>query len=154
MTAELVGDDGRRLALAPLGYEHVDREHSLTGTDQHEAWLSIRLEATDGKRSWSATAPFATDVELRGVVRWLRGLGTGNLGTAEIEFLEPCLKLRAQWQSGQIQLEARMFLELDPESPGYLDEDGGARVWIETTLNDIERFAEQLNASLRPFPEA
>jgi len=151
VAAKLVYGD-RSLSLTPLDYEFADKTKSLVGVGEAH-WLSIKVQAADGAERWERIDPCFSDVELHGLVRWLRSLESGNSGRSTFEGIEPSLQFSAQWMSDQVQFEARFCLELHPsglEGSGTSDQ---KVIWMELPRTAIEEFADCLADELRPFPD-
>ena len=144
---------GRLIALTPIGYQFGDPVRADVGTGNSK-WLNIRVEASDGSRSWERVDACFSDWEMFGLVRWLRGVGSSQYGEATFEGLEPSLQFNAVWSDGLIHLSSEFRLEMHPDwSREARPLDVTVVRFLELTRSDLDRFADEIAADLRRFPE-
>jgi hypothetical protein len=79
----LTGQNGHRLELELLGYQFPTIEDDEWGSN----WLNIRVSATNGQGSWSATDPSMGTVDVAKVGRFGGGCGRRSLDEPSEEFL-------------------------------------------------------------------
>ncbi len=151
MTARLEPEN-RYLILTPLDYQNGNPINAEVGVGDAK-WLDIRVEASDGSRSWVRVEPCFSDIELHDLVRWLRALGSGDSGDASFEGIEPSLQFKAIWGVGRVRLNALFNLELHPDDRHHYDGGDPKVVSLDVPRSAMQAFADELESDLSRFPE-
>ena len=113
-------DRERRLSIEPIGYQFPRADggpssRSYVGSCAAK-WLRVRVDASDGTRSWTRIEPCFSDYELHDLSTWFAA-AAGGATVPRFAPIEPCLEFEVAQGRDRVMLASVFDLELHPEIP-------------------------------------